>query len=178
MKKKFNKPSSRDKPSVIIYTVIIYSVAHRLNVYHREIVQSIENWAISILWITISRVYNGITQIDIYCIFSEERLDASFVWPGIETFTFNARLTIPYMETVRTVLNMFHELGFISRFNLDLNTLVQFSLTVKQGYRDSVPYHNWWHAFSVAHFFYLICKNSISNLPDRLTLESPTLNAI
>ena len=101
---------------------------------------------------------------------SEERLDASTMWPGIETFTFNARLTIPYIETVRTVLNMFHELRFISRFNLDLNTLVQFSLTVKQGYRDSVPYHNWWHAFSVAHFFYLICKNSISNLPDRLTL--------
>lgn len=31
-------------------------------------------------------------------------------------------------------------------------------LYVKKGYRDA-PYHNWTHAFSVAHFAYLLIKN-------------------
>ena len=29
---------------------------------------------------------------------------------------------------------------------------------VKQGYRD-MPYHNWWHAISVAHFSFLLYEN-------------------
>lgn len=33
------------------------------------------------------------------------------------------------------------------------DTLARFSLYVQRGYRD-VPYHNWMHAFSVAHFSY------------------------
>jgi len=36
--------------------------------------------------------------------------------------------------------------------------LFRFILYVKKGYRDA-PYHNWTHAFSVAHFAYLLIKN-------------------
>lgn len=37
---------------------------------------------------------------------------------------------------------------------------------VQKGYRD-VPYHNWSHAFAVAHFCYLLCK--INTVKDFLT---------
>ncbi|XP_063714234.1 cGMP-dependent 3',5'-cyclic phosphodiesterase-like isoform X2 [Symsagittifera roscoffensis] len=106
---------------------------------------------------------------EVTALLSEERENVCEKWPGIDSFLFNARLTIPYCETVRCVLNMFHELGFISRWHLDMDTLVQFSLTVKQGYREGVSYHNWWHAFSVAHFFYLICKNSKHSVANQLS---------
>ena len=39
-----------------------------------------------------------------------------------------------------------------------LFTLHRFVLMVKKGYRDP-PYHNWSHAFSVAHFCYTLFKN-------------------
>ena len=35
----------------------------------------------------------------------------------------------------------------------------RFILMVRRGYRDP-PYHNWIHAFSVAHFCYLLVKNA------------------
>ena len=41
---------------------------------------------------------------------------------------------------------------------------------VRKGYRDP-PYHNWTHAFSVAHFCYLLYKNS--NLMSYLTWVQP-----
>ena len=46
---------------------------------------------------------------------------------------------------------------FISiRFGLD--ELRRFVLTVKKNYRD-VPYHNWTHAFAVAHSMYLVIRS-------------------
>ncbi|KAL8598744.1 cGMP-dependent 3',5'-cyclic phosphodiesterase [Nucella lapillus] len=53
---------------------------------------------------------------------------------------------------------MFEDLGFISRWRLKSDTLARFLLMVKKGYRNP-PYHNWMHAFSVAHFGYLCIKN-------------------
>ena len=37
--------------------------------------------------------------------------------------------------------------------------LFRFVLTVRRGYRDP-PYHNWVHAWTVAHFSYLLLKNT------------------
>ena len=34
-----------------------------------------------------------------------------------------------------------------------------FLLTVRRGYRD-VPYHNWIHAWTVAHFSYILLKTT------------------
>ena len=42
------------------------------------------------------------------------------------------------------------------RFGVD--QLWRFVLTVKKNYRD-VPYHNWTHAFAVAHSMYLVIRS-------------------
>ena len=47
-----------------------------------------------------------------------------------------------------------------SRF--DLNDLIRFTLTVRKNYRN-VPYHNWDHAFSVAHAAYTVVKTTKNN---------------
>ncbi|UYV60750.1 PDE2A [Cordylochernes scorpioides] len=73
-----------------------------------------------------------------------------------DTFSFTPR-SIPDNLTPLAVMFMFEDLGFISRFQLSKSTLAKFILMVKKGYRDP-PYHNWYHAFSVAHFSYLLLK--------------------
>ena len=40
------------------------------------------------------------------------------------------------------------------RFRISRETLARFVLMVRRGYRDP-PYHNWTHAFTVAHFAFL-----------------------
>lgn len=53
---------------------------------------------------------------------------------------------------------MFHNLNLINRWRISRRTLAQFILMVRRGYR-SPAYHNWMHAFSVAHFVYVCIKN-------------------
>ncbi|XP_062615752.1 cGMP-dependent 3',5'-cyclic phosphodiesterase-like isoform X1 [Saccostrea cucullata] len=65
---------------------------------------------------------------------------------------------IPDPDTPLSVLAMFEDLGFNSRWRIRKDTLVRFVLMVKKGYRNP-PYHNWTHAFAVAHFCYLCVKN-------------------
>ena len=43
-----------------------------------------------------------------------------------------------------------------------LPILYRFVLMVRRGYRDP-PYHNWAHAFAVAHFCFLLYKNAALN---------------
>ena len=45
-----------------------------------------------------------------------------------------------------------------SRFRISRDNLARFVLMVRRGYRDP-PYHNWMHAFSVAHFCFLLMTN-------------------
>ncbi|XP_076463269.1 putative 3',5'-cyclic phosphodiesterase pde-5 isoform X2 [Babylonia areolata] len=48
----------------------------------------------------------------------------------------------------------------------DLDDLMRFTLTVRKNYRN-VPYHNWVHAFSVAHSMYTViktCEHQLSHL--------------
>ncbi len=47
--------------------------------------------------------------------------------------------------------------GFFFRF--DSECLMRFILTVRKNYRN-VPYHNWSHAFSVAHAIYTVIKQT------------------
>lgn len=65
---------------------------------------------------------------------------------------------VPEHETHMCCLSMFEDLGFISRWRIKRDTLARFILMVKKGYRNP-PYHNWMHAFAVAHFCYLCIKN-------------------
>jgi len=55
------------------------------------------------------------------------------------------------------VVFMFKDLFGLERF--DISRLLRFTLTVKKNYRK-VPYHNWDHAFSVAHAMYCILKTN------------------
>ncbi|XP_063415105.1 cGMP-dependent 3',5'-cyclic phosphodiesterase-like isoform X7 [Mytilus trossulus] len=65
---------------------------------------------------------------------------------------------VPEDDTPLCCLSMFEDLGFISRWRIKRDTLARFILMVKKGYRNP-PYHNWMHAFAVAHFCYLCIKN-------------------
>ncbi|KAF7283461.1 hypothetical protein GWI33_000545 [Rhynchophorus ferrugineus] len=77
--------------------------------------------------------------------------------PGFSLFNFTPR-KILWKESPCFVIEMMKDLGFIDTFRIKIDTLARFVLYVKKGYRE-VPYHNWQHAFSVAHFAYLALKN-------------------
>lgn len=55
-------------------------------------------------------------------------------------------------------IEMFKDLNFIVDFKIPEEKLARFLLLVQRGYRQ-MPYHNWSHAFSVAHFSYACMKN-------------------
>ncbi|KXJ08803.1 cGMP-dependent 3',5'-cyclic phosphodiesterase [Exaiptasia diaphana] len=74
--------------------------------------------------------------------------------------------TLLVEQTVPAVLYMMDDLGFIERWKIPKEILIRFTLMVKRGYREP-PYHNWYHAFTVAHFCYLLYKNT--DMDSRLT---------
>lgn len=80
-------------------------------------------------------------------------------------FSFIPR-SIPVHDTLTVCLSMFDDLGFLTKYRIKRKTLSRFLLLVEKGYRD-VPYHNWSHAFAVAHFCYLLLK--LVPLTDYLT---------
>jgi cAMP and cAMP-inhibited cGMP 3',5'-cyclic phosphodiesterase 10 len=44
-------------------------------------------------------------------------------------------------------------------YRFDMECITRFILTVRKNYRN-VPYHNWSHAFSVAHAMYSVIKQT------------------
>ncbi|KAE8300107.1 cGMP-specific 3',5'-cyclic phosphodiesterase [Larimichthys crocea] len=52
--------------------------------------------------------------------------------------------------TSQATVRMFLDLNLVQDFNIDYKSLCQWVLTVRRGYRNSVPYHNWNHALSTA----------------------------
>ncbi|XP_029164528.1 cGMP-dependent 3',5'-cyclic phosphodiesterase-like isoform X1 [Nylanderia fulva] len=72
-------------------------------------------------------------------------------------FHFSPR-SVPYKHMPCYTIKMFTDLSFLKYWRIKMSTLARFILYVKKGYRDA-PYHNWTHAFSVAHFAYLLIKN-------------------
>ncbi|KAJ8920746.1 hypothetical protein NQ315_004886, partial [Exocentrus adspersus] len=77
--------------------------------------------------------------------------------PNFSSFAFAPRKII-HREIPCYILKIFEELKLIESFRIKKETLARFILYVKKGYRD-LPYHNWLHAFCVAHFAYLCLKN-------------------
>lgn len=71
---------------------------------------------------------------------------------------YNPRET-PRALTVPLSMQMFIELRFVDTFKMRDEKLARFLLTVRRGYRDTIPYHNWTHAFAVAHFAYTLLSN-------------------
>ncbi|XP_052274337.1 probable 3',5'-cyclic phosphodiesterase pde-5 isoform X2 [Dreissena polymorpha] len=62
------------------------------------------------------------------------------------------------MEKPTYVLYMFRDL-FRSINRYDMDSLIRFTLTVRKNYRN-VPYHNWDHAFSVAHAMFTVVRTT------------------
>ncbi|XP_057313271.1 cGMP-dependent 3',5'-cyclic phosphodiesterase-like isoform X1 [Hydractinia symbiolongicarpus] len=77
----------------------------------------------------------------------------------MDKFSFMPRISFAESDSIRVVLAMFADLDLIRRWKIKEITLVRFILTVRRGYRD-VPYHNWTHAWTVAHFSYLLLKST------------------
>uniref|UniRef100_A0A0N4ZI80 Phosphodiesterase n=1 Tax=Parastrongyloides trichosuri TaxID=131310 RepID=A0A0N4ZI80_PARTI len=77
--------------------------------------------------------------------------------PNFNSFQFIPRSIGTGDIYVEASLSMFDELGFIEKYRIRQSTLAKFLLMVQRGYRN-VPYHNWSHAFAVAHFCYLLLK--------------------
>ncbi|XP_049549146.1 cGMP-dependent 3',5'-cyclic phosphodiesterase-like isoform X1 [Anopheles darlingi] len=73
-------------------------------------------------------------------------------------FDFCPRDVRDYSLSVQLAMRMFYDLDFVGTFKIHEYKLARFVLLVQKGYRDT-PYHNWWHAFSVAHFAYSLMKN-------------------
>ncbi|XP_063702295.1 cGMP-dependent 3',5'-cyclic phosphodiesterase-like [Culicoides brevitarsis] len=77
--------------------------------------------------------------------------------PDFSSFNFCPR-SVNDHTSIRISLKMFENLNFCKKFHIRRNKLARFILTVQKGYRDT-PYHNWDHAFSVAHFAYCLLYN-------------------
>ncbi|ELU14020.1 hypothetical protein CAPTEDRAFT_109907, partial [Capitella teleta] len=89
--------------------------------------------------------------------------------PDMASFSFTPR-SIPYDQTALAVLSMFEDMGLTARFRINKDVLSRFALMVRKGYREP-PYHNWAHAFAVAHFCYLMFKNTqLLNYLDEIEL--------
>ncbi|VDO21918.1 unnamed protein product [Brugia timori] len=82
--------------------------------------------------------------------------------PEFDHFNFSPRSIGSGDIYVEAALSIFKDLGFVQRFRLQRQTLACFLLMVQKGYRD-VPYHNWSHAFAVAHFTYLLLRTETAH---------------
>ncbi|KHJ46611.1 3'5'-cyclic nucleotide phosphodiesterase [Trichuris suis] len=77
--------------------------------------------------------------------------------PTFTSFFYSPR-ELSLQDTHMACLSMFVDLGLMNLFRIKRRKLSRFLLSLEKAYRD-VPYHNWYHAFTVAHFCYLILKN-------------------
>ena len=75
-----------------------------------------------------------------------------------QRFDFCPRDVKDHALSVQLAMRMFYDLNFVGSFKIHEYKLARFVLLVQKGYRDT-PYHNWWHAFSVAHFAYSLMMN-------------------
>ncbi|XP_070684470.1 cGMP-specific 3',5'-cyclic phosphodiesterase [Pempheris klunzingeri] len=74
--------------------------------------------------------------------------------------------------TTQATIRMFLDLNLVQEFNIDYKSLCQWVLTVRRGYRNNVPYHNWSHALSTAQsmFAMLMATDQLQNIFSRLEI--------
>ncbi|KAG8014823.1 cGMP-specific 3' [Nibea albiflora] len=74
--------------------------------------------------------------------------------------------------TSQATVRMFLDLNLVQDFNIDYKSLCQWVLTVRRGYRNSVPYHNWNHALSTAQsmFAMLMAADQLKTIFSRLEI--------
>ncbi|KAF1395172.1 hypothetical protein PFLUV_G00008780 [Perca fluviatilis] len=88
---------------------------------------------------------------------------------------------LPEDLTTQATIRMFLDLNLVQDFNIDYKSLCQWVLTVRRGYRNSVPYHNWNHALSTAQSMFAMLKatdelQTIFSRLEILALMIATLN--
>lgn len=91
------------------------------------------------------------------CLNSSFLADAQEKFPTFGSFDFCPR-DVDDHSSIYLSIKMFRDLDFISIFKIPEEKLARFLLLVQKGYRNT-PYHNWSHAFSVAHFSYVCMRN-------------------
>ncbi|XP_029020124.1 cGMP-specific 3',5'-cyclic phosphodiesterase-like [Betta splendens] len=79
---------------------------------------------------------------------------------------------LPEELSTQATVRMFLDLGLVREFNIDYRTLCQWVLTVRRGYRNNVPYHNWSHALSTAQsmFAMLMATDELQAVFSRLEI--------
>ncbi|XP_041789914.1 cGMP-specific 3',5'-cyclic phosphodiesterase [Chelmon rostratus] len=79
---------------------------------------------------------------------------------------------LPEDLTTQATIRMFLDLSLVQDFNMDYKSLCQWVLTVRRGYRNSVPYHNWSHALSTAQsmFAMLMATEQLQTIFSRLEI--------
>ncbi|XP_044046557.1 cGMP-specific 3',5'-cyclic phosphodiesterase [Siniperca chuatsi] len=79
---------------------------------------------------------------------------------------------LPEDLTTQATIRMFLDLNLVQDFNIDYKSLCQWVLTVRRGYRNSVPYHNWNHALSTAQsmFAMLMATDQLQTIFSRLEI--------
>jgi cGMP-dependent 3',5'-cyclic phosphodiesterase len=99
-----------------------------------------------------------VPDIDIKNCLNQSCLEAvSEQYENFSNFTFCPR-DVDDQSSIYLCVRMFMDLNFVQEFKIPEDKLARFLLLVQKGYR-SMPYHNWHHAFSVAHFSYCCMKN-------------------
>ncbi|XP_076324663.1 dual 3',5'-cyclic-AMP and -GMP phosphodiesterase 11A-like isoform X1 [Tachypleus tridentatus] len=85
--------------------------------------------------------------------FMETKIPATDEWQ-LENLKFDD-FSLSSDEMLLASIKMFQNLGLISKFRIDYQSLCQFLCTMRKNYRN-VPYHNWRHAFNVAQVMFAI----------------------
>ncbi|XP_031549791.1 probable 3',5'-cyclic phosphodiesterase pde-5 isoform X3 [Actinia tenebrosa] len=80
-------------------------------------------------------------------------------YPELESYDFDS-YSLESEVMPKLVIDMTRNLFSLTRFDVD--ELYRFVLTVRKNYRR-VPYHNWTHAFAVAHCMYLVIRSGHNN---------------
>lgn len=99
-----------------------------------------------------------VPEIDVKnCLNSKYLMNAEMQYPDFDSFDFCPR-DVDDNSSIYLSIKMFKDLNFIVQFKIREEKLARFLLLVQKGYRN-MPYHNWSHAFSAAHFSYVCMKN-------------------
>uniref|UniRef100_UPI003AAA71EF cGMP-specific 3',5'-cyclic phosphodiesterase n=1 Tax=Centroberyx gerrardi TaxID=166262 RepID=UPI003AAA71EF len=79
---------------------------------------------------------------------------------------------LPEELTTQATIRMFLDLNLVQDFNIDYKSLCQWVLSVRRGYRNNVPYHNWKHGLSTAQSMYamLMATDQLQTIFSRLEI--------
>ncbi|XP_063738862.1 cGMP-specific 3',5'-cyclic phosphodiesterase-like isoform X2 [Eleginops maclovinus] len=79
---------------------------------------------------------------------------------------------LPEDRSTQATIRMFLDLNLVQDFNIEYKSLCQWVLSVRRGYRNNVPYHNWNHALSTAQsmFAILMATDQLMTIFSRLEI--------